>query len=567
MRKGGLTDNAASDAFLPPCDSHHALSLLGAAPFLLRDNKNFIWQDESLCKSLLRIRQGRAPATTELWASRLTAKAQRLRADAISNLTWDGAQYAVTYSVQMDDMREIYVQERGERLSGTGPTAMEISGVMLNVNDNETEKHRAAYAASHDSLTGLWNETRLREGLDHIIAFTQRYNAKAIYLRLRVSNIADINTTYGYETGDLLLKSVAKRLEEMTLAPDMLARISGASFGLGFYNTDADADEAESLAARFYEALTDKPYASQHGPLFAEIDMTFTMLGESVHNSEAALAQTRMAMTAKQSAGKLARFNPDMTVPRAPRRQDEATADDILAALNDRRISIAFQPIIDAKTRDLHHYECLLRLRSDEGEVISAGTFIMAAERLGLVHMLDRRALELAGEALRQYPDISIALNVSASTVKDMGTADAYITALKALGPDVKRVTLELTETVALEDPAMASRFSVETRALGCEFAIDDFGSGYTTFRNLMAIEADTIKIDGTFIEGIAHTPHKETFVRMMVDLAQTFSVTTVAEMVDSRADADLLQRLGVDYLQGYMFGIPSAAPAWRRAS
>jgi len=189
----------------------------------------------------------------------------------------------------------------------------------------------------------------------------------------------------------------------------------------------------------------------------------------------------------------------------------------------------------------------------------------MEAEKLGLVDLLDRRALELASETLRQMPDVHIALNVSAGTVKNRATADAYIAALRALGPDVNRVTLELTETVALEDPAMASRFSVETRSLGCQFAVDDFGAGYTTFRNLMAIEADTIKIDGSFIQNISRIPNNQTFVRMMVDLAQTFGVKTVAEMVDNHADADLLKRLGVDYLQGYMFGIPSASPAWRR--
>ena len=547
-------------------DNHHALSLLGAAPFLLRDNVDFIWQDASLCKDILRIRQGSAPVTTDMWLSRLSPAAQRLRADAMSNLTWDGAQYAVIYPIQMDDIRELYIEERGERLSGLGAVATEISGIILNVDNAQAEQRRAAYAANHDSLTGLWNRARFSEGLEHMIAFTRRYRAKAICLQLRVSNIADINTTYGYETGDRLLKSIAKRLEEVTSAPDILARISGVNFGLGFYNTHQK--EAEPAAMRVYQSLTDTPYISPHGPLFAEIDMGFTMLGDVAQTAASALTQTHIAiMSAQGRTGSLTAYTPDMSVTDTPRPKHETSADDILAALNDRRISLAFQPIVDAQTRDLHHYECLLRLRTDDGEVVSAGAFIMAAERLGLVHMLDRRALELAGEALRQYPDIHIALNISAATVKDIATAEAYITALKALGPDVKRVTLELTETVTLEDPAMASRFSVQARALGCEFAIDDFGSGYTTFRNLMAIEADTIKIDGTFIEGIAKIAHKETFVRMMVDLAQTFGVKTVAEMVDSRADADLLKRLGVDYLQGYMFGIPSAAPAWRRTS
>ena len=206
-----------------------------------------------------------------------------------------------------------------------------------------------------------------------------------------------------------------------------------------------------------------------------------------------------------------------------------------------------------------------MRLKREDGEVVSAGRFIMAAERMGLVHLLDRRALELASETLAADPSVHLALNVSAATVKEDAAAAEYILALKALGPRAQQVTIELTETVALDDPAKASEFSNHVRELGCEFAIDDFGSGYTTFRNLMAIEADTIKIDGTLIQGVASDVSKQTFVRMMVDLAQTFGVETVAEMVDNRADAQILRRLGIDYFQGFMFGVPSAAPSWQK--
>ena len=566
MLKRGLPDSSTAGVINPPSDSQHALSLLEAAPFLLRNNNEFIWQDVSLCKSLLRIGHGSAPDTVSAWRQRLSPEDNRKRDKALRSLTWDGAQYSVTYEIMMDDEQKIWVIERGERLAGLDTTPNEISAVIVNMDDSKKAQSRAAYLAHHDELTGLWNLPRLKEGLDHIIAHTQRYRSKALCLRLRISNLTDINQSYGYEVSDKFLKAIAKRLETLTRAPDVIGRISGVSFALGLYETRAE--DAQAIATRLRDVLSDTPYPSAHGPLFAELDIASTTLGDLAQSAIEALMQTHAALqNTKNSHKKLVSFTPDMAITHMSRRPHETTADDILTALNDRRISLAFQPIVDAQTRDLHHYECLLRLRTDEGEVVSAGKFIMAAERLGLVHMLDRRALELASEALRQYPDIHIALNVSAGTVKDLATADAYIAALKALGPDAKRVTLELTETVALEDPAMASRFSVETRTLGCEFAIDDFGSGYTTFRNLMAIEADTIKIDGTFIEGIAFTPHKETFVRMMVDLAQTFSVKTVAEMVDSRADADLLKRLGVDYLQGYMFGIPSAAPAWRRAS
>jgi len=123
-----------------------------------------------------------------------------------------------------------------------------------------------------------------------------------------------------------------------------------------------------------------------------------------------------------------------------------------------------------------------------------------------------------------------------------------------------------IAETAALDDPATAGGFSTAVRALGCTFAIDDFGAGYTTFQNLMLIEADEIKIDGSFIRDLSVTKHKQVFVRMIVDLAQTFGVKTVAEFVTSPEDADLLTRLGVDYLQGYLFGMPNTSPDWPTA-
>ena len=204
---------------------------------------------------------------------------------------------------------------------------------------------------------------------------------------------------------------------------------------------------------------------------------------------------------------------------------------------------------------------CLLRLRRDDGELISAAHFIMAAEELGCVHLLDRRALEIAARTLQDHSDIRLAINVSAATVQNPDTARAYLQALRSLGRDTQRVIVEMTETVALDSPDMASQFSQEVRSFGCQFSIDDFGAGHTTFSNLLAVEADEIKIDGSFIRDLSLTPHKQVFVRMMVDLAKTFSIKTVAEMVGSREDADLLTRLGVDYLQGYMFGLPGAIP------
>ena len=232
----------------------------------------------------------------------------------------------------------------------------------------------------------------------------------------------------------------------------------------------------------------------------------------------------------------------------------------LLAALNDRRVLCAFQPVVDARTHAVHHHECLLRVRGPGGDLQTSAPFIAAAEGLGLVHLLDRRMLENASRALIGGQG-HLALNISAQTVADRRAADGYIGALRALGRAASRLTLELTETVAVEDPVLAADFSRRARALGCRFAVDDFGAGYTTFRNLLAIEADSIKIDGSFIDGIVTDARARTFIRMMVDLAQTFGVETVAERVETAEEADVLRELGVDLLQGYHFGRPALSP------
>ena len=277
---------------------------------------------------------------------------------------------------------------------------------------------------------------------------------------------------------------------------------------------------SKPLQTACFSCLENSPVKTPHGGLYGEIAIGSTQIGTEEITADEALSQTLIALRRSEPSKALHVRGDSMAVLEAQISR-ETTSQDILDALNQRRIQLAYQPIVDTKTSRLHHYECLLRLRRKDGEVISAGRFIMAAERLALVHLLDRRALELASDTLIQEPGIHLALNVSAATVKDPVSAADYIAALKALGPRAEQITIELTETVALDDPTLASEFSNSVRTLGCRFAIDDFGSGYTTFRNLMAIEADTIKIDGTLITGVASDPNKQTFVRMMVDLAQ----------------------------------------------
>jgi len=542
---------------------HDIFGLLGAATYTWRSAENtpyFIWENDDLTATLLCSCAEDVPQSEAEYIERLCDDAVSTRKQALASLSWNGAKFQIDYQVRTFDGRNIWVEERALRINGTGKEPSHILGVITNIQTRKIREEQAGYHAAFDSITGLWNKTRMAEGLTHMLATAQRYDRQASYVVLSITNIMDINTTYGYEAGDRLVKAVADRLKTCVRSPDICGRVSGRTFGIGL--SDCGTKEMQNISERILEAVSNTPYSSPHGDLYAKFSVGGSALSQKATTAADAMQQAATAIAhSRLKGGKFVAYTRDLPDLKPRQNKADLTRDDVVNALNDRRITLAYQPLVHADTRETHHFECLLRLRRDNGELVSAAEFIMAAERLECVHLLDRRALEIARETLMNFPSIKLALNVSAATVKNAETAKDYIGALKSLGPECKRVNVEMTETVALEDPAMAGQFSMEVRALGCHFSIDDFGAGHTTFRNLMAIEADEIKIDGSFIRDLSLTPHKQAFVRMMVDLAQTFSVKTVAEMVGSREDADLLTRLGVDYLQGFMFGVPAPSP------
>ena len=545
----------------PHALADQALSLIGASAFSIHYDGGLSFASQQQASDVLGQSVHTLPKTIEAWCKHMEPDDIFTRRKALSRLSWDGAQYRLTYPWRTVEGERVWVEERGVRKSSREAGEFAIEGVFINVTQQKRKMDRKAFLTNHDGLTKIANGDRLLESLDHSIGLAKAGILNGYFTCFRLLNLADVNEIYGYEMGERLLVELAKRLSTKFSLPHKIGRIGETDFGVISFGGDQTV--WLDLLQASVTSIAEAPVMSPHGEIALDIGLGVVEISSDTGSATQALSQSELALDdIKPSEIKF--YKPVMGKGQLSQRQS-VRSDDVLDALNQRRIRLAYQPIIDAKTRKIHHYECLLRLCREDGEIVSAGQFIMAAEKLGLVDLLDRRALELAAETLLSDPDVHLALNLSAATISNPETAEDYITALKSLGPAAERVTIELTETVALDDPEKASAFANEIRLIGCDFAIDDFGSGYTTFRNLMAIEAEMIKIDGSLIIGVAHDHNKQTFIRMMVDLAQTFSVQTVAEMVDDRADADMLCRLGVDYLQGFMFGIPSATAAWQR--
>jgi EAL domain-containing protein (putative c-di-GMP-specific phosphodiesterase class I) len=235
----------------------------------------------------------------------------------------------------------------------------------------------------------------------------------------------------------------------------------------------------------------------------------------------------------------------------------ESSADAVRAALDNGRLALVVQPIIDAQTGAIASYEGLLRLRASDGTLHSATTLIESAEREHLVQHVDCRALELGLALLRRYPGLVLSLNVSSLTAHD-GDWVALLRTLAAGAPDLTpRLTIEITETAMIRDMAQVAAFVDDVRALGCRVAIDDFGAGYTSFRHLKALNVDVLKIDGAFITDLPGDPQSRIIAKTMIDMAHHMGLKTVAEWVGNAEAATFLREAGVTYLQGFFYGPP----------
>ncbi|MEZ5750740.1 MAG: EAL domain-containing protein [Paracoccaceae bacterium] len=259
-------------------------------------------------------------------------------------------------------------------------------------------------------------------------------------------------------------------------------------------------------------------------------------------------------------------IDPDFESPLsvADRMRQQQTIDMVRLALAERRATLAFQPVVQARmTNRVAFYEAFIRILDDQGRVLPARDFMGAVETTELGRKIDALALELGLQALAREPAIRLSVNMSARSIGYPAWLAALERGLRADPTIAERLILEITESSAMVMPDLVTVFMAEMQGRGICFALDDFGSGYTAFRYLKDFYFDIIKIDGQFIRGISADPDNQVLAQALVSIARHFDMFTVAESVESEADARYLIDIGVDCLQGYFYGIPSTEAPW----
>ena len=451
------------------------------------------------------------------------------------------------------------------RLPGANGQAERISGLLRQVTEEKATLTRLNYLATCDELTGHLNRTRLREELTKVIARTTAAKRSCAYVVAAIDKLAVINETYGFDSADEVIITTGQRLARALRGSDVIGRTAGNKFGIVL----SECGEAEMalVAKRLHTAVHGEAIETKAGGVSATVSLGAVWLPQGAETSQEAMLRAEEALDRARATGRNGFAVYAKSEQRdSTRRRLVTIGDEIMSALSGDRLVFAYQPIVNAHSRKAEHHECLLRLKREDGSLAAAGEFIPAAESLGLVRLLDRRALEMAVAQLYAHPQVRLSINVSGTTAGDQSWLQSFINYVRENRAVAQRMTVELTETAALHGFEENSRFVTRLRDMGCRVAIDDFGAGYTSFRNLHNLHVDIVKIDGDYVKNLSTSPDNQVFVRTLVDLAKNFRLETVAEWVSSEEDAKLLLELGVDYFQGYYFGEPTISPDWLNA-
>jgi len=452
----------------------------------------------------------------------------------------------------------------GTRIPGENGVTARLVGLMRDTTERTREVQRLNYLATRDELTGHLNRNALREELAQAIEKAKEENRHCAFLVASIDRLAMINDSFGFGAGEEVIVGVGERLAHSLRGSDVIGRTAGNKFGVLLRNCQQA--EIHVVGARLKRAVRDHVVETSAGQVAATCSVGAVWLPHAAGSSQDAMLRAEQALEQARARGR----DGFAVYEEGPQRESArlrqmSIADEIVAALKQDRLHLAYQPIIGAKSRRISHYECLLRLARPDGEVMTASYFVPAAEQMGIVHLIDRFALETVITQLQTHEDLTLAVNVSGTAAEDPAWLQGFVDYVHQNSDVAPRLIVELTETAALHLFEENARFVTQLRELGVRVAIDDFGAGYTSFRNLQLLQVDTVKIDGSYVKNLHENPENQVFVRTLVGLAKNLGLKTVAEWVGSDADAALLQSFGVDYFQGFHFGEPKIDPVWAK--
>lgn len=442
---------------------------------------------------------------------------------------------------------------------------IETGGLVLIFKDSsETNRltQKISHQASHDSLTGLLNRKEFELRLEGAISSAATHDVQHVLCYLDLNQFKIINAQAGHTAGDIVLKQAADHMKQHMRSIDIFARLGGDEFALLLVNTTAE--QAKTLAQNLINTIRNSTFKwrDQH----FEIGISIGLITIDKHSQDPAHMLTRAELacfTAKDQGRNKLHIHRKEDDELTRRHTEMMRAAGVTGALQEDRFRIYCQPIValSPNNKESLHYELLIRLTDPQGDLIMPASFIPAAERYGLMTSLDRWMISTAfncyNDTFGEHSGVQIAINLSGNSLNDDSLLDFIKDEITRTGIEPTNVCFEITETAAISNLDQVSQLILELKRIGCRFALDDFGSGLSSFTYLKNLPVDYLKIDGSFVHDMIDDSIDHAMVEAINQVGHIMGIGTIAECAESEEVVNMLRELGVDYAQGYAMGSP----------
>ncbi|WP_232787492.1 EAL domain-containing protein [Spongiibacter nanhainus] len=412
-----------------------------------------------------------------------------------------------------------------------------------------------------DSLTGLPGRREFELRLENLVDDAVASSRTHALLYVDIDQFKLINDTSGHSAGDNLIEGVAERLRTELFVGDVLCRTGGDEFAILLSNVDVF--EARSVATRLVKAVRKMNFIWSGIAHRVSISVGVVLIDEGQITREAVMSQADVALFSAKDSGRgrvhvydtqdkqLSRLHDDMDWVH---RINDALSRDAFSLVTEKIL-----PINDGK--DCHYYELLVRMELD-GELLGAGQFLPAAERFGLMPQIDRWVIKTMMEFISSLPQeimskAMFSINISGQSLCQEEFLEFVYRSLQRSNVDASVICFEITETVAITNFAVVTRFIQQIHELGGQFALDDFGTGMSSFAYLQELPVDFVKIDGLFVHDLDKNQVHEAMVRSINDICHVLGKRTIAEFVERPVVVERLRDIGVDFMQGHLYGGP----------
>ena len=434
-------------------------------------------------------------------------------------------------------------------------------GVIRSITEEKALLERIAYDAKHDSLTGLVNRNEFDRQLKRVLKKAKDTEVNSILCYLDLDHFKVVNDAAGHSAGDQLLVRLAHMLEDKVRSSDIVARLGGDEFGIILEGCPLN--NAMSVCEDIQRSINQYIFEWDKQSYKVGVSIGIAMITDKSTNEALIMSQADMACYRAKELGRnqmhVAHTDDTAIMERS---SEFAYVSAITDALNNDRIFLMKQPIVSVANhnKEISHYEILSRIIDTKSNIITPNEFIKVAERYGMIAGLDRFVIKKAFQYhLQEYSDrnVLMSINLSGNTISDPNILDFINRELEKTKIDPSCVCFEITETAAISSITKAINVITKLKDTGVKFALDDFGSGLSSFGYLKDLPVDFLKIDGAFVKNMVKSEKDRAIVRSINEVAKVMGMQTIAEFVENNEILEILKEIGVDYAQGYGIAEP----------